>query len=363
MSRPRTTHKHLPRYVNVIHGAYWYRPPGQKATRIGDLGDDTALYQFMAKLSEPAGPITTMNQLFDKYCAEILPALPSAVTQKFYLVCLKTLRTVFGPAAPGDIKRKDVARFLNAGKAKVMRRRQVAVLSTVLTHAADIWFVDGVEINPCYKLHAMKDDKKKKRKRYVSDAEYAAVYARMPPRVQIAMELSYLTAQRQKDILAWKWADAEGLRMLVETSKTGTRLSVRISERLATALAEAKALKPDLPRVYIVRQGKGKRAGQRYTGGRLPGHLATHHEGVRRGWRPALHVPRHPAQGAERCEDAAGRLCHLRPQLDRPDARRVRRWCAGSGRDEVSPKVKERLIIAALFALLAFLLKVMRLDG
>lgn len=267
MSRPRTTHKHLPRYVNVIHGAYWYRPPGQKATRIGDLGDDTALYQFMAKLSEPAGPITTMNQLFDKYCAEILPALPSAVTQKFYLVCLKTLRTVFGPAAPGDIKRKDVARFLNAGKAKVMRRRQVAVLSTVLTHAADIWFVDGVEINPCYKLHAMKDDKKKKRKRYVSDAEYAAVYARMPPRVQIAMELSYLTAQRQKDILAWKWADAEGLRMLVETSKTGTRLSVRISERLATALAEAKALKPDLPRVYIVRQGKGKRAGQRYTGG------------------------------------------------------------------------------------------------
>lgn len=267
MARLRTTHKHLPKYVNVIHGAYWYRTPGQKAVRVGAVGDDSTLYQFLAKVSEPVGPITTMNQLFDKYCAEILPGLPSTVTQKFYLVCLKTLREVFGPAAPSDIRRQDVGRFLNAGKAKVMRRRQVAVLSTVMTHAADIWFIPGVEINPCYKLHAMKDDKKKKRKRYVSHEEYAAVYALMPQRVQIAMELSYLTAQRQKDILAWKWADADGLRMLVEQSKTGTRLSVRISERLGAALTEAKTLKPDLPRVYIVRQGKGKRAGQRYTGG------------------------------------------------------------------------------------------------
>lgn len=267
MARLRTTHKHLPKYVNAIHGAYWYRPPGQKAIRIGAIGDDTTLYQFLARLSEPAGPITTMNQLFDKYCAEILPALPSVVTQKFYLVCLKTLRKVFGAVAPGDIKRKDVGRFLNAGKAKIMRRRQVAVLSTVLTHAADIWFIDGVEINPCYRLHAMKDDKKKKRKRYVTDDEYAAVYTLMPPRVQIAMELSYLTAQRQKDILTWKWADADGLRMLVETSKTGTRLAVRITERLAAALEAAKRLTPDLPRVYIVRRGRGKRAGQPYTGG------------------------------------------------------------------------------------------------
>lgn len=267
MARLRTTHKHLPKYVNVIHGAYWYRPPGAKSVRICAAGEDSALYQFMAKLSEPAGPLTTMNQLFDKYCAEILPALPSPETQKLYLTCLKTLRKVFGEAAPGDIKRRDVGRFLNAGTAKVMRRRQVAVLSTVMTHAADIWFVEGVEINPCYKLHAMKDDKKKKRKRYVTDAEYAAVRALMPIQVRIAMELSYLTAQRQKDILAWKWADADGLRMLVEQSKTGTRLAVRISERLAAALTEAKTLKPDLPRVYIVRQGKGKRRGQNYTGG------------------------------------------------------------------------------------------------
>lgn len=266
MARLRTTHKHLPKYVNPIHGAYWYRPPGQKAVRIGAIGDDTTLYQFLARLSEPVGPITTMNQLFDKYCAEILPGL-KPVTQKFYLLCMKTLRAVFGQAHPGDIKRKDVGRFLNAGKARTMRRRQVAVLSTTLTHAADIWFVDGIEINPCYKLRAMKDDTKKKRKRYVTDAEYAAVKALMPPRVRVAMELSYLTAQRQKDILAWKWTDADGLRMLVEQSKTGTRLAVRISERLAVTLAEAKRLKPDLPRVHIVRQWKGKRSGQPYTGG------------------------------------------------------------------------------------------------
>jgi len=264
MARQRTTHKHLPRYVNVIHGAYWYRPPGQKATRIGAVGDDSTLYTFLAALSEPAGPITTMNQVFDKYCAEVLPTL-KPVTQKFYLVCLKALRPVFGAAAPGDIKLKDVGRFLNAGQAKILRNRQVAVLSTVFTHAVGVWFVEGCEHNPCLGLKRNKSAKKGKR--YVTDAEYALVYARMPPRVRIAMELGYLTAQRQKDVLSWKWSDADGLRMLVEQSKTGTRLAVRISERLASALAEAKALKPDLPRVYVVRQGKGDRAGQPYTGG------------------------------------------------------------------------------------------------
>lgn len=264
MARLRTTHKHLPKYVNVIHGAYWYRPPGQKAIRVCGAGNDSALYQFMAALSEPAGPITTMNQVFDKYCAEVLPGL-KPITQKFYLVCLRALRPVFGPAAPGDIKLKDVGRFLNAGKAKTLRNRQVAVLSTVFTHAVGVWFVDGCEHNPCQGLKRNKVVKKGKR--YVTDAEYAAVYARMPSRVKIAMELSYLTAQRQKDILEWKWSDADGLRMLIEQSKTGTRLAVRISERLALALALANALKPDIPKVYIVRQGRGKRAGQPYTGG------------------------------------------------------------------------------------------------
>lgn len=261
MARLRTAHKHLPKYVNVIHGAYWYRPPGQKAVRVGAVGDDSALYQFMAKLSEPVGPITTMNQIFDKYCAEILPGL-SIVSQKFYLVCLKGLRPVFGPAAPNDIKLKDVGRFLNAGKAKTLRNRQVAILSTVFSHAVGVWYL--ADHNPCLGL---KRHAKVKRKRYVTDVEYAAVRALMPLQVRIAMELSYLTAQRQKDILSWKWSDADGLRMLVEQSKTGTRLAVRISERLAAALEEAKRLKPDLPRVYIVRQGKGKRRGQAYTGG------------------------------------------------------------------------------------------------
>lgn len=263
MARPRTTHKHLPKYVNPIHGAYWYRPPGAKAVRVCAIGDDSTLYQFMAKLAEPVGPLMTMNQVFDKYCAEILPGL-APVTQKFYLVCIKGLRPVFGPAAPGDVKLKDVGRFLNAGKAKTLRNRQVAVLSTVFTHAVGVWYVDGCDHNPCLGL---KRHQKGKRKRYVTDAEYAAVRELMPIQVRIAMELSYLTAQRQKDILAWKWADAEGLRMLVEQSKTGTRLAVRISERLALALEEAKRLKPDLPRVHIIRQGKGKKRGQAYTGG------------------------------------------------------------------------------------------------
>lgn len=261
MSRPRTAHKHLPRYVVVIHGAYWYRPPGQKATRVGDVGDDSALYTFLAKLPEPVGPITTMNQVFDKYCLEVLPAL-KPITQKLYFGCIKVLRPVFGPAAPDDIKPRDIGRFMAAGKAKIMRNRQLAVLSTVYAHAVKRWYV--AERNPCSDVEK---HEKNKRTRYISDEEFAVVRAMMPQRIKIAMDLAYLTGQRQKDILEWKWSDAADGFMRVEQSKTGKRLDVRVSDTLALVLAEAKALKPDLPRVYIVRQGKGKRAGQPYTGG------------------------------------------------------------------------------------------------
>ena len=67
MSRPRTRNAHLPKYVTVIHGAYWYRPPHAKAQRVGDEGDYTALYRFMSRLGEPTQEGGTLSDLFDRY--------------------------------------------------------------------------------------------------------------------------------------------------------------------------------------------------------------------------------------------------------------------------------------------------------
>lgn len=252
MARPRTTHLHLPKYVNVIHGAYWYRPPGQKSVRVGQVGDDAGLYKFLAKTLEPAGPLTTLDKIFDKYGTEVLPALKPA-TQKLYRSCIRALRPVFGPAHPNDVEIKDVGRFINAGSAKILRNRQVAVLSAVYGYAVGVWYV--ADKNPCIGL---KRHKRGKRSRYVSDAELAAFSAICGPRMQIAIELGYLTAQRQKDLLEWKWADVANGYMGVEQSKGGARRDIRISERLEAALARAKKMLPELPREYILRKRNGK---------------------------------------------------------------------------------------------------------
>ena len=67
MARPRTSNKHLPKYVTIIHGSYWYRAPKSKAERICSVDEPAAMYTYMAKRSLPAGPVKTMTDLFDRY--------------------------------------------------------------------------------------------------------------------------------------------------------------------------------------------------------------------------------------------------------------------------------------------------------
>ena len=50
MSRPRTKNKHLPKYVTVIHGSYWYRPPKAKPQRLAAVGEESEMYRKMAGL-------------------------------------------------------------------------------------------------------------------------------------------------------------------------------------------------------------------------------------------------------------------------------------------------------------------------
>lgn len=255
MARLRTTNKHLPKYVTVVHGSYWYRAPKTKAVRIAAVGEEQALYKFMAEKAAPVGPITTMNDLFDRYQREVVPTLAER-TQKDYHGIIAKLRGVFGDMKPNDIEPRDVGRYLDVPKGKISANRQIAVLSAVFTKAVGRWYV--ADRNPCFKVER---NKKKARDRYVTDEEYKAVYAMMPARHQIAMELALLTGQRQGDLLRLEWEqinEKEG-RIYFRQGKTGKQLRVRISPRLQAAIDRAKLLIPHLPRQYVLRTAKGQR--------------------------------------------------------------------------------------------------------
>lgn len=252
MARPRKTNKHLPKYVTIVHGAFWYRPPKSKAVRIGPADDVSGMYLFMSKLDTKQGPLTTMNDCFDRYEKEVLPGLEPR-TQKDYRRHLIKLREVFGHMAPDDVQPRHVGQFLDVQTGKIHRNRQVAVLSAVFSKAVGRWYV--AERNPCAKVERHKSAP---RDRHVTDAEYAAVYALANPKVQVAMDLALLTGQRQGDLLTMKWSQVTPEGITVRQGKTGRRLLVEMSPTLEAVLNRAKAFLPHLPREYVLRRGDGQ---------------------------------------------------------------------------------------------------------
>lgn len=254
MARPRTSNKHLPKYVTVIHGSYWYRAPKKQPVRLAAVGEESAMYSKYAEYIKdvPSGPITTMGDLFDRYIKDIVPKLAPR-TQKDYLWIIGQLRKVFGDMLPGDIKSKHIGGFLDVAKGKVSRNRMVSVLSAVFTKAVGRWYV--VDRNPCA---GVERNESGKRDRYISDEEFKAVYAIMPPRHQIAMDLALLTGQRQGDLLSLKWEHVLEDGIYFQQGKTGKKLLVGYSPTLTAVLLRARNMVPQIPRFYVIRRRNGK---------------------------------------------------------------------------------------------------------
>lgn len=247
MSRPRSkTTAHLPKYITVINNAYWYRPPplnlGEeppKPTRIGTFPHEEHLvWKFMLDLVTPSGPLITLNDCFDRYLKEVLPSLGFR-TQKDYSRHIVILRKVFGHMRPDDLRPRDIGQFLDRPKGKIQANRQVAVLSSIYAKMVGRWYV--ADKNPCMSVER---NASKKRTRYITDAEYAAVYNSAKERVQVAMDLALLTGQRQGDLLTLPFSNVSDEGILFKQGKTGKRLLVEMSPTLSAVVERARNMPP-----------------------------------------------------------------------------------------------------------------------
>lgn len=269
MGRPRTTNLHLPKYVTVNNGSFYFEPPGQKKRRLCRIEDEATMYTEVANFMRglPTGPLMTIGDCLDRYEREIVPTLQPR-TQKDYHRHLKVLRVFCGHMRPDELTRRDIGRFLDTEKGKIQRNRQVAVLSAVFTKMVGRWYV--CDINPCV---GVERNPSRRRTRYITDAELAAFRAMLPLRHQIAVDLALITGQRQGDLLSLKWEQVTEEGITFKQGKTGKKLRVLMSPALADVLARAKALLPNIPRVYVLR---GRR-GEKYTS-----------EGFRAVWQRAM---------------------------------------------------------------------------
>ena len=235
MGRKRTNNLNLPPRMAVKNGRYYHvsSTMPRKWTPLGaDINE--ARRKWADLESEPvAVDDKTFSVVARRYMREVLPTLKMH-TQRDYTQYCALLEAVFGHVAIDSIRPMDIAEYLRVRgeTSKVRANRERALFSTIFNHARAWGYTDIT--NPC---SGIKGFKEKARDRYVSDDEYAAVWACAHPTVQDAMDLALCTGQRPADVLKIVMADILNGKLSVTQNKTGKKLRIAIEGDLESAIS------------------------------------------------------------------------------------------------------------------------------
>lgn len=253
MNRPRKTERHLPPCVYFKHGAYYY-VKGGKWERIGtSLGD--ALAEYARRHEQPKGG---MADLIDRvYAHHCKVKRLSDNTKGQYKIAAAVLKRKLAQFAPPQVKGTHIAQ-VQASMAETpnMANRVLSFAKTVFNYAVAWGEVDG---NPCTGAGRLHENR---RKRYLTHKEYDAIYAQAGPRLQVIMDLQYLTGQRINDVLKLRRSQIteEGIRLKPQKTKnsTGVEMLLKWTPELKSVVERAKALSGDVPALTLLRGRGGK---------------------------------------------------------------------------------------------------------
>lgn len=251
--RHKKRDRDLPSCVYRKHGALWLVKRG-KWTRLGPEDDlEAALAVYARLIGRPTGG---MSALLDETLKALNPKL-AASTRNSYRKAADRLAEVFAEFAPHQVQPRHVVQFqLAYAGTPNMANRMLSVLRQAFDLALRLEMIDA---NPCVGVRLLGE---KKRDRYLSDDELAAIREKAGPRLQVIMDLLYCTAQRPIDVLRIREADIGEAGVTFRQQKTGARLTVAWSPELRAAVDAARALYR-VRGVYLVRGRAGKPADYR----------------------------------------------------------------------------------------------------
>lgn len=233
--RPRKTDRHLPPCVYQKHGAFYL----VKAGKWIRLGDDlrAALDEYARILSHSGGGMPALIE-------RALPTITrnkAATTAKQYTTAARKLQEILRDFAPHQVMPKHVAQLRRElADTPNMTNRVLTVLRMVFDFALEEQLVDS---NPCVGIKRLSEAK---RKRLITPEEFRAIYAQAGERLQIIMDLLYLTGQRVNDVLRLRLSDLQEDGIYFNQSKTDARLVVAWNADLRRVVARAKALHGDV---------------------------------------------------------------------------------------------------------------------
>lgn len=259
----------LPARWALKNGAYYYIPlpavrhlwDGKSWFRLGATLPEA--YRVWADRTEAnkRQPCTAMGELFDRYLMEAVPK-KGVRTQGENVRAIKNLRAVFGDMQVEDLEPQHVYAYVAHRSAKTSAKREVEVLSHILTKAVEWGILRRHPLRGQVRLEGQDP-----RTRYVEDWELIEALTLKPrttksnvKMIQAYLRIKLLTGLRQADILCLKLSDfrEDGLHVTPrKTSKSSRKkLIYTWTDQLREAVEEAKAVRPALS-PFLFCNGKG----------------------------------------------------------------------------------------------------------
>ena len=240
MGRRPTRNLNLPAGMRARHrpsGIHYYLDTGSEPRREIPLGKDYA--QAVMKWAELTatdrpGSVVTLKDVAREYIKHVLPN-KAPRTRKDNLKELENLYKFFNepPVPLEDIQPINVRQYLNwrGATAKVRANREKALLSHIWNFARDKGYT--ALPNPCAGIKGFKEVG---RDIYVDDPVFEAVWNAAEEPLRDAVDLAYLTGQRPADVLKLSRTDIKDGALWVEQNKTGKKLRINITGKLAAVI-------------------------------------------------------------------------------------------------------------------------------
>lgn len=235
-----------PPCVQFKNGA-WYLVKRSKWTWLGRSFE--AAHPEWLRLTR--APVKGMPLLIDSALEALRPHI-KATTHKQYVTAARHIKTAFEQFQPEQVEPSDVYDFLAMmDDRRPMANRCLAVLRKMFEYAHRNKIVKTIPTLGI-KLH-----KTPKRERLLTPQEYHAIYSHAPERLQVIMDLCYLTGQRISDVLNIHRSQIQDGKIEFRQQKTGKRLIVD-APGLAAVIERAKGLHGNVKGLTLLHRRKGK---------------------------------------------------------------------------------------------------------
>lgn len=240
----------MPSKLYAGKSAYEYRPKAGVCIRVCALSASKAL--VLRRFAEEYERYNTTAGSFSELAGDYLISHKfkklANRTQKDYEGYWEKLKPVFGHVKVDSIKPEHIRQYMDkkGASSETQANRHHAFMSAVFAWG----FERGkAKSNPCRGVSKFSEAA---RDRYIEDWEYAAVYEEASPALKAAMEISYLCAARQGDVVKLTKAQLLEEGIFIQQGKTGLKQIKKWSDRLRAAVALAASIETKIKTIYVI---------------------------------------------------------------------------------------------------------------